>query len=289
MASIRTLPSTASVDDVCEVIDRDGGAIVENMISFETLDRLIAVVRPHLDSVAFSDGGFMGTRTRRTTGLLGITKYAADFVLQPHFLGAAEKLLPRPFKWVLGEDEVEVMPTIQIGNTAAAELFPGEKAQPLHRDDGVAHWVHPGPQSQLQVLYALTDFTYQNGATLVIPGSHMWDDQRRPKLEEAVPAEMKRGSGLIYYGSTYHAGGANRTEKEIRMTVAISFTLGYLRQEENQYLVIPHAMVREYPQRLQELIGYKTCPPFCGWVNFAEPSIVLTDPNFRSHQAKNLL
>lgn len=289
MPKLVTLPSSASVEEVCEVIRRDGGVIVEDMLSCELVDKFMADIQPYLDRTPYGEPGFTGARTRRTSALMAKSLHGAELLTQRHLLGAAETLLPTPYKFVMG-DKAEVMyPTVQLSVTQAIQIWPGQAAQVLHRDDGLHHRSHPGPECQVQVLYAATDFTEDNGATIVVPGSHLWDDDRRPLESETTRAVMKKGSGLIYYGSVYHAGGANVTENERRTALTFSFILGYLRQEENQYLVVPREIVKQYSPKVQALLGYKISPPFCGFVEMNEPSIVLESDDFSVLGATDLI
>jgi ectoine hydroxylase-related dioxygenase (phytanoyl-CoA dioxygenase family) len=124
-------------------------------------------------------------------------------------------------------------------------------------------------------MVAVSDFRADNGGTLVIPGSHKWDDNRQPQREEAIPTEMKAGSALVWLGGTYHAGGINNSNAP-RTGITITLDLGYLRQEENQYLSIPLDIVKQYPDQVQRLLGYAASPPFMGWI---EIDGVMTDPH----------
>jgi ectoine hydroxylase-related dioxygenase (phytanoyl-CoA dioxygenase family) len=103
---------------------------------------------------------------------------------------------------------------------------------------------------------ALVDFTADNGATLVVPGSHRWEDDRYPELGELVPAAMPAGSAVIYLGNTFHAGGANTTRDSVRRGMHVSYCLGWLRTEENQALATPLAVARRLPPRAQQLLGF---------------------------------
>lgn len=274
-------------DVVCEIIDRDGCVIIEDMVSQESLDALVADLRPYIDKTPFGDEGFSGSLTRRTSALFAKSLHTAALIEQPLFMAAAEKFLRHEFPMMSGDKRVMVKPSLQVSVTQAIEIWPGQPAQDLHRDDGMYHTVHPGPDSLLQVLYAGTDFTVQNGATMAIPGSHKWDMERLPRAEEAIPAEMRRGSGLLYVGSLYHGGGANHTENENRLAIAISLTQGYHRQEENQYLAVPRETVRRYPKHIQDLLGYAISTPYCGWVEMNEPSVVLETEDFSVLGASN--
>lgn len=282
-----TLPITASVEEVIEVMYRDGGVIVEDMINSTVLDQFWDDLTPYLNKTPYGDEGFTGPKTKRCCALMAKTMSAQYFITQPHFLGAARSFLEEDYEFLLADKIIKTTNTTQLSVTQAIQIWPGQKAQVLHRDDHLHHRQHPGPESQIQVLYAGTDFTKENGATLVIPGSHLWDDKRVPQLEEATPVIMKKGSGLIYCGSLYHAGGENITN-EARTAIAFSFCRGYLRQEENQYLVVPRETVLKYPKEVQDLLGYKVCEPFCGWVEMSDPSIVLHQADISTAAAKNL-
>lgn len=287
--SLVTLPASAPVDQVTEVLRRDGGVIVADMQESEVLDRFNADLEPFLSRVPYGEKGFTGTRTRRCAALFAKSMATADLLMQPQFLGSCEQILADDYSYPSARGNITVRTTLQVSVTQAIQIWPGQGAQPLHRDDYLHHRRHPGPESQVQVLYAATDFTAQNGATLVVPGSHLWDDTRLPRLDEAVPAVMSRGSGLIYLGSTYHGGGQNRTENDLRTAVIISLARGYLRQEENQYLAVPLDIVRRYPPRVQQLLGYALSPPFCGWIEMCDPSVALTEGDISVLGARDLL
>jgi ectoine hydroxylase-related dioxygenase (phytanoyl-CoA dioxygenase family) len=287
--SLVTLPASATVDQVAEVLRRDGGVIVADMLESAVLDRFNADLEPFLRRVPYGEKGFTGARTRRCAALFAKSMATADLLMQPHFMGACEQILADDYSYPNASGKTTIKTTLQVSVTQAIQIWPGQGAQPLHRDDYLHHRHHPGPDSQVQVLYAATDFTAQSGATLFVPGSHLWDDTRVPRLDEAVPAVMSRGSGLIYLGSTYHGGGQNRTENDLRTAVIISLARGYLRQEENQYLVVPLDIVRRYPPRVQQLLGYALSPPFCGWIEMCDPSVALTESDISVLGARDLL
>jgi len=118
----------------------------------------------------------------------------------------------------------------------------------------------------VQVICAVSDFTAENGATLVIPGSHLWDDERKPDPSEAIATVMKAGSALIFLGSTFHAGGANSTQAEHRATPGMAFDASNVRQEENMYLSLTSAQVASYPEQIQRLLGWSAGGNHMGWV-----------------------
>jgi hypothetical protein len=134
---------------------------------------------------------------------------------------------------------------------------PGAEHQFLHRDELVWNLVpRPHPELQLASIVALVDFDAANGATRVVPGSHRWGYERQETEDEVATASMAAGSAVVYLGSTIHGGGANTTASTWRRGVHISYTLGWLRTEENNYLAVPPAVARTLPRRCQEVLGY---------------------------------
>ena len=130
--------------------------------------------------------------------------------------------------------------------------------QRLHRDeDAWSCYPAPKPLLQVEAMFALTDFTVENGATQVVPGSHLWPAERQALPEEIVSAEMPAGSALYYLGSAIHGGGANTTKSESRRGLFLGYVVGWLRTEENLFLTVPIEEVKAMPQRVQELLGYK--------------------------------
>jgi ectoine hydroxylase-related dioxygenase (phytanoyl-CoA dioxygenase family) len=281
---LTTLEPTATVEDVVAVIDRDGGVIIRDFLDAETTAGLEADLRPVLDSGGFGEEDFMGKRTRRLGGLFKRTKHGAAIVRQPLFRGAAEHYLCRPVTGWTGEQRLEVVPRIQVGATQVIDICPGEGAQLLHRDDIVWLWRHPAGYQvpRVQVMFAATDFTAENGGTLVVPGSHKWSDERAPKLEEAVSTVMTAGSALIWIGSTYHGGGENRSDSS-RTGITITLDLAYLRQEENAYLTYPPEIAATLDADIRSLLGYQASEPFLGYIEvngiMKDPSALFGDTN----------
>lgn len=275
--SLVRLPCTTGIREVTEAMKRDGAVIVEDMIEGATLDRLLADIGPLIECAPFGSPEFTGVRTRRCGGLLGKSAHTVDLLTQPLFTGAAEQLLSKEQPYVWWNDTVPhtLYAKIQLSVTQAIQIMPGEKAQPLHRDDGVHHRRHPGPETQVQIMYAGTDFTEENGCTRVIPGSHLWEADRRPHPHESIAATMRRGSGLFFFGSVFHGGGANVSKDRPRIGITLSLIPGHLRQEENQYLAVPIDVVKQYPPHVQALMGYVVSPPACGFVDLVDPAFML--------------
>ncbi len=264
----------ADLDDVVAILERDGAVIVEGFADPQTLAGLRADLGPGLEAAAYSESGYDGQRTKRLSSLFQRSGQMSSLVTQPLYLGSARRLLQKPTHMWIGKVRMEVTPSIQISFTQAIRIDPGQGRQPLHRDDAMHLWRHPGPPCRLQLMLAITDFTAANGATLVIPGSHHWDDERAPAYAEAVPAVMPAGSALLWQGGVYHGGGANATDTP-RHSLSLALDLGNLRQEENQYLAVPRETVLTLPEEVQRLLGWDRCPPGLGQVETQDPHLLL--------------
>ena len=160
---------------------------------------------------------------------------------------------------------------------ALIELLPGEVQQSLHRDGGIYPVRHPAPPLTLAAFWAYTDFTEENGATLVAPGSHLWAHEREPLAHELVQAVMPRGSVLLYTSSVWHGSASNRSDSP-RTGMALHYNLGWLRQEEALLLSTPPDLAKDYPEQLQRLIGYDFGGPYLGFIEQGNPHRLLEDP-----------
>ncbi|MBP0620909.1 phytanoyl-CoA dioxygenase family protein [Cupriavidus consociatus] len=266
--SIRKLPNTSSPDEIAAVLEEDGVVCVKGFTTPETLNGLKQDLMPLLDTTPGGDDTFfLGNKTRRLARLFARTDHAVSVATNPLYLETARKILQsKPRKVWAGEHPMEVIPDLQIGGTQAIQIWPGQGAQPLHRDDAVFLWPHPSSQeARMNMMVALTEFTHENGATRVIPGSNKWGDERMPKVEETVTAEMSAGDALIWVGSTYHGGGENAADAP-RTGIVIQLDLAYLRQEENQYLSIPIERMKALPEEIQRLLGWSRSETYGGWV-----------------------
>ena len=249
---LTTLESTATVDAVCSIMERDGTLSIRNLATADQMDRVLADLAPYIAKTPRGKDKFSGLNTTRTGNLFGRSPSCADLVLNPLVSDVAERvLLPHE--------------GIQIGETSAMRIGPGAAAQTLHRDDGNMRWIHPGPDCLLTVVFAASDFRKDNGATWVVPGSHRWGEDAEPSREQAVQAEMPKGSVLMWVGSLYHGAGANLSD-EFRTALLFDFRLGNLRQTENQYLAVPREVVKGFPERLQRLLGYSLYGRFLGYI-----------------------
>jgi ectoine hydroxylase-related dioxygenase (phytanoyl-CoA dioxygenase family) len=284
--ALQRLSNTTPIADIAEAIRADGGVIIQQFCTPELLaklqDELFTLLEVTPNGV---DEYFAGTKTRRASRLFSRTRHVADVALNPLFLETARVVLGKPMKVWSGENRFEIVPDVQLGVAQAIQIRPGQGSQPLHRDDAVWMWQHPqfGREARLQIMVAVSEFTADNGGTLVIPGSHLWDDERMPTMDEAVPTEMAAGDALLWVGSLYHGGGNNKTDG-LRTGLTMSYDLSMLRQEENHFLSIPIDKVKAMPEELQRLLGWTRNATFMGFVEFdgqmQDPNELLKRDNF---------
>lgn len=282
MSTLTTLEPTASLEEAIAVVERDGGVIIKDFFDSATVAELRKDIDAAMAETAWGQDDFSGHRTKRLYGVFQHTRHAATAVRHPHYAGLAKHFLDVPKPVYVGDDLIELAPTYQVGVSSIIDIHPGEGAQPLHRDDTVWQWRHPEGyrQARVQIMVAVTDFTAENGGTMVIPGSHLWDDERGPRVDEAIPTEMSAGSALIWVGGTFHGGGTNTSDSN-RIGLTIGLDLGYLRQEENAYLTYSTEVVKTFDEDIQQLLGWSVCPPGTGFVEYqgtmADPIFLLKD------------
>ena len=252
---IPRLPSTATGAEVADALGREGCAVVERLVAPALLDRVRGELQPFIDATPTGPDDFTGRRTRRTGAVIARSPTGRDVVTHPVVLDAVGALLAHAT-------------TFHLHLTQVIAIGPGEPGQPIHRDQWAFDFF-PFPQGyevQCNTIWAMTDFTDENGATRVIPGSHRYEDRREFTYEETEPAEMPAGSVLFYTGALYHGGGANRSSG-IRYGLNVTYALSWLRQEENQYLTTPADVARELPEPLLRLMGYARGAYALGYVD----------------------
>lgn len=252
---------TASLDSMAETLLSEGYLVVRNLapeLTAEAVDQL----RADIETAPAGHTDFLGPRTKRLGGLLRRSAAVRELVIHPVVMALADRVLqPHCARY-------------QLNFSGIMHLMPGAAAQELHRDSDIYPFRHPSPPTLMPVMWALSDFTADNGATLVVPGSHRWEEDRSPLMSEVKAAGMPAGSALIYLGNTIHGGGCNASNSD-RTGLALQYSLGWLRQEENQYLANPPDVARNYSERLQRLIGYDYGGPYLGFVDGDSPQRLL--------------
>jgi ectoine hydroxylase-related dioxygenase (phytanoyl-CoA dioxygenase family) len=267
---IRRLSATASPEELAAVLGEDGAAIVDRLVEPAVLDRACQELEPFIAATRFGPDRFAGHRTKRTGGLIARSETCRELVVQPLVLGGVDKVLSHSSGF-------------QLHLTQVISIDPGEPRQKIHRDQwAFAFFPFPkGYEVSCNTLWAMTDFTEENGATRVIPGSHRFDDRLELDDAETVPAEMEKGSVLIYTGSVYHGAGANRSTAT-RRGVNITYSVSWLRQEENQYLAVPLEVARTLPVDLLRLMGYSRGAYALGYVDDLRDPIEVVRPDLKS-------
>jgi ectoine hydroxylase-related dioxygenase (phytanoyl-CoA dioxygenase family) len=205
---------------------------------------------------------FEGFHTLRLYNLLAFGRLFELIPVHRHVLPIVERVLD---------------PGCLISSLSSISIQSGESAQPIHADDQLIPIPKPHPPTVCNSMWALTDFTEANGATRLVPGSHLSDHSPDYGTEyESIAAEMAAGSVLIWHGSLWHSGGANTTD-ETRMGIAMNYCAGYIRQQENQQLGLPRSTVDGFSPRLRELVGYGVYNMLIGHINKQSPEQLLLD------------
>lgn len=243
MPTLRQFSPDTPSNTLLDVLKTDGAFILRDAMSGPEVDALYAELKPYIDATAPGRDGFTGTRTTRTGALVARSPRTRALVQNPAVLALCDGFLkPHCERYHLHLGQV-------------IRIMPGQGAQPIHRDRWAWGTYLKGIEPQLNTIWALTDFRRENGATQVVPGSVDWPGTRQPEPHEITWAEMPRGSVIVYSGTVFHGGGAN-TSTEDRIGLNITYSLGWLRQEENQYLSCPPDIARTLSPELQALIGY---------------------------------
>lgn len=249
------LDASASSADIAAALEADGAVIVDRLVAPEVLDTVTEEMAPFVDATGGSGDDFGGHLTRRTGGLIARSPASRDLVMHPSVIGTVNEVLSHAKR-----PQIHLTQIISIG--------PGETAQSIHRDQWAFDFF-PFPngfEAQCNTIWAMTDFTEENGATRVVPGSHRAEDKLRFEHDDSVPAEMDKGSVLFYTGSVYHGGGANNSD-QVRQGLNLTYNVGWLRQEENQYLSVPPEIARTLDDDLLQWMGYAMGAYALGYVD----------------------
>lgn len=266
--SVVHLPATADVEEIHDVLHCDAAVIIDDLASIEQIDAINAEMAPFIDATPPGSDDFSGRNTKRTGALVGRSPSSHALIQHPTILGVTEKLLHRA-------------QSFQLHLTQVISIGPDSPGQSIHRDQWAFDFFEfPGDYDvQCNTIWALTDFTEANGATRLMPGSqHLPDAVGGHTIDETVPAEMTTGSCLLYTGKVYHGGGAN-TSDETRMGLNITYNVGWLRQEENQYLSVPPEVAATLPDDLLRLMGYRIGAYALGYIDDVRDPIEALRPS----------
>jgi ectoine hydroxylase-related dioxygenase (phytanoyl-CoA dioxygenase family) len=254
-----------------ERIERDGYTVLEGVID----DDLRLALIDDLNRIEAETGArpagnsFEGAATTRIYNLLAHGALWQQVPVHPEVLAVIEGVL---------DDGC------LISSLSSIAIAPGEIAQPIHADDQLQPIAKPHPPTVCNSMWALTDFTEANGATRIVPGSHLLDHSPPyGEPQESIPAEMAAGSVLVWPGSLWHGGGANSTDST-RIGIAMNYCAGWIRQQENQQLGLPVDLVKTFSPRLRDLCGYGIYHGLIGHIDKRSPADVL----FGDQPAKNL-
>jgi ectoine hydroxylase-related dioxygenase (phytanoyl-CoA dioxygenase family) len=250
------------IDQAMRAIARDGFVVFERILPKDVIEEIRTEVTSRMTHRA-GRNNFEGLATQRLYAVMEKTFACNALVEHPLVLGLLDRVLE---------------PNYLLSQLQAINILPGERQQPLHYDD--AFYLYPRPRRALgaATIWALDAFTEENGATVVIPGSHIWDD-RSPSaadLETLRPVVMPEGSLLFFVGTLWHGGGANRSAAG-RLCATAQYCAPYLRQQENFSLSVSRERAKACSEHIQRMLGYSIYPPFMGFVNGMHPKRLLDD------------
>ena len=224
MTDLRYFDVDADLDEVTTTVKADGGCVLTNVLEPAFVERVRAELAPWVQATPGGRDAFTGFLTARTGALVARSPLCRQIVAHPRIVKMANAFLA---PWTN---------RIQLHLTQVIRIMPGQPSQPLHRDRMAWGGYIPSEiEPQFNTIWALTDFTEENGATRIVPGSPTWNEDRRAEAHEKVQVVMSAGSVLLYSGSVVHGGGENRSDED-RWGLNITYTLSWLRTEENQYL-----------------------------------------------------
>jgi ectoine hydroxylase-related dioxygenase (phytanoyl-CoA dioxygenase family) len=244
-------------------IEGQGYTVVEDAIEPDLVHDLVETLyRLERDlGIVPADNAFEGRRTTRVYNLLVHGEVFARVPVHPNVLLLIEGVLD---------------PGCLLSSLSSIAIGPDETPQPIHADDQIIPLPKPHPAVVCNSMWALTDFTEANGATRLVPGSHLRDSPDLTQRYDSIPAVMGRGSVLVWHGSLWHGGGENTTA-ERRIGLACNYCAGYVRQQENQQLGIPREIARGFDRRLARLCGYGIYSGLIGHIDKHDPIELLGD------------
>jgi ectoine hydroxylase-related dioxygenase (phytanoyl-CoA dioxygenase family) len=265
-----------------------GWIVLPELLEASLVAAMRAALRPHLEKELRGRNDFEGYRTARVYSLVGLDPLFADLVEHPRILRICDALL---------------LPNYLLTASQAIEIAPGETPQAWHSDDTFYALPRPRAAVSVSTIWAIDEFTRENGATQVIRGSHRWDDEEakrslegfdfatRPDPERVpVPKSpppsrwrdlvadvtMPAGSVVVFLGTLVHRGGENRSPRP-RLALSNQYCEPWARQQENYTVSVPRSVAARMSPRVQALLGYSIHPPFMGHVRGVHPKRLLEE------------
>ncbi len=267
-------------DTVWQDFERDGYVVFHNVIDAAAIDRVRHALAPYFAKQRSGRNDFEGLKSYREYALLAKGDIFAELAEHPLVLAFVEQ---------------EFGLSAIISAFLAIELHPGETVQPWHCDDDHCRLPRPRPPFQLSAFWAIDETTEENGATEIIPGSHLWADEIDTDLmssgafqqteigdvdkdpqarDDAIAVTLPAGALMLAKGTLYHRGGANKSEGD-RLILTPQYSPGWVRPLENMILSTPTEIAAKLPPRVRELIGYSIHPPFMGYADGMHPQKAL--------------
>ncbi len=247
--TIPRFSDTERASEIAHALGEVGCVVVTGLLSAADRAAVRDELAPYMEKVKVAQddpAAFYPGLTRRSTALVARSEAVGRMVLHDRSIELCDHFLKPNSEF-----------GYQLHVSAALDVGPGARVQVLHREhDAFTFFPHPRPNLIVASMWAITDFRPDNGATLLVPGSHTWPADKKAMPSEIVAAEMSAGSVLYWLGGTLHGAGAN-TSRDWRYGVILTYSLGWLRQEENQYLDVPPEIARCLSPALRDIIGYK--------------------------------
>jgi ectoine hydroxylase-related dioxygenase (phytanoyl-CoA dioxygenase family) len=260
----------SNLDTHLQRIQIDGFTIVENLLEQQAIKQIKTELAPYFQGEKMGRNNFEGLCTERVYALLAKAPSIADIIEHPFILSMLDTLLPNNYL---------------LSAALAINVHPGETPQPFHIDDSAGGLNLPKPRRAFgySTIWAFDDFTADNGATEVVPGSHNWPSDRQPREDEIAKVTMPAGSVVVFNGTLLHRGGANQADT-IRLGITPQYCAPGLRQIENMVLAVPPHQAAKYSERIQNMLGYNIIEPgFMGYVDGMHPR-KLIDPDYQGRK-----
>lgn len=250
-----------------DILRSQGYVILEDLVDPETIDNVCRELEPWIVATPNCQGDFYGWNTTRLGAVLLKSRTSRALLMHELILAIMEEVLGPHCDWY------------QLNLSQAVRIHPGERQQVPHRDEEMWPCAKNGIEYLVNVMWTLSDFTAENGATCIWPRSQFNVLDRNVSFEDCVVAAAPRGSAIVYLGSVIHCAGANRTNKPLT-GVLFSYCLGWLKQYENAYLTYPPEVARRLPRPIRDLLGYRIHRPNLGGYEGQDPAVLFSG---RSH------